>query len=277
MSASDRNIDLMVDQVRRAGALAQHLKAQGLKVSYKSDGSVVTNADLEVNLWLKEALLGVRPDYGWLSEESPDNEARLTKDYVFVLDPIDGTMGLTKGSSYWTIALGLLYGNEVIAAVVYAPDAGELYEARRLGGARLNGELIRVSPRKGLEGASGLGDHRLFHNQHWPKPWPDIHVQSRPSVAYRMVCVAAGKADFTVALSPKRDWDVAAATLIAEEAGARVSDHLGHAYVFNSKAAFKDSLVCANPALSAELIERFAHLDPLPQFPSKRFSTPHRT
>ncbi|WKL56996.1 hypothetical protein Q1W73_15220 [Asticcacaulis sp. ZE23SCel15] len=67
----EEDLALLIDKVRRVGALAQHVKAQGLIIDYKSDGSVVTNADLEVNLWLKEALMQVRPHYGWQSEESP--------------------------------------------------------------------------------------------------------------------------------------------------------------------------------------------------------------
>jgi myo-inositol-1(or 4)-monophosphatase len=90
-----------------------------------------------------------------------------------------------------------------------------------------------------------------------------MSVHSRPSVAYRMACVAAGKADFTVALTPKRDWDVAAATLIAQEAGARVSDHLGNPYGFNAIDSLKPSLICAGAPLFDEIIRRCAHLETL--------------
>ena len=256
--ASD--LDLIVDKVRRAGALAQHLKANGLITSFKSDGSIVTNADTEVNLWLKEALLEARPDYGWQSEESPDNAERLDARRTFVLDPIDGTMGLSKGSPYWTIALAVVEANKPVAAVVYAPDAGELYCAETGRGTRLNDKPIRVSDRTSLDDAEVVGDSRLFSRDIWPEPWPRLSVVSRPSVAYRMCVVAAGRADFTIALTPKRDWDVAAASLIAQEAGAIVSDHLGNPYGFNARDSLKPSLICAGPALFPEIIRRCAHL-----------------
>jgi myo-inositol-1(or 4)-monophosphatase len=254
---------LLIDKVKRAGALAQHLKAQGLITQYKADGSIVTNADLGVNMWLQEALLEARPDYGWQSEESPDNELRLEQSRIFVLDPIDGTIGLAKGSPYWTIALCVVEDNNPVAAVVYAPDAGELYTAAFGAGARLNGEPIHVSERDTLEGAHVLGDSRLFSADVWPAPWPRMHIQSRPSVAYRMVAVAAGKADFTLALTPKRDWDVAAATLIAREAGGYVSDHLGNPYGFNAMDSKKPSLICANARLTPGLLERCKHFTAL--------------
>ena len=258
MQATD--LDLIIDKVRRAGALAQHLKAHGLITSFKSDGSIVTNADTEVNLWLKEALLEARPDYGWQSEESPDNAERLDARRTCVLDPIDGTMGLSKGSPYWTIALAIVEAKKPIAAIVYAPDAAELFSAARGQGARLNDALIYVSNRARLEDAEVVGDSRLFGRDIWPEPWPRLNVHSRPSVAYRMCSVAAGRADFTMALTPKRDWDVAAATLIAQEAGAIVSDHLGNSYGFNARDSLKPSLICSGPELFPEIIRRCAHL-----------------
>ena len=256
--ASD--LDLLIDKVRRAGALAQHLKAHGLITSYKADGSIVTNADTEVNLWLKEALNDARPDYGWQSEESPDNEERLGAHRTFVLDPIDGTMGLSKGSPYWTIALAIVEDTKPVAAVVYAPDAHEMYSAAKGEGATLNAAAIHVSARTELLNAEVLGDARLFGRDIWGEPWPHLNIHSRPSVAYRMVQVAAGRADFTMALTPKRDWDVAAATLIAQEAGAIVSDHLGNPYGFNARDSLKPSLICSGPALFPDIIRRCAHL-----------------
>jgi myo-inositol-1(or 4)-monophosphatase len=257
------DLELIIDKVRRAGALAQHLKAQGLITRYKSDGSIVTNADTEVNLWLKGALLAARPDYGWQSEEEADNTERLTSLRTFVLDPIDGTMGLSKGSPYWTIALAVIEANQPVAAVVYAPDSNEMYSAAYGEGAFLNGQLIHASQRSALEDSEVLGDARLFGKDIWPVPWPRMSVHSRPSVAYRMVCVAAGTADFTLALTPKRDWDVAAATLIAQEAGAIVTDHLGNPYGFNAIDSLKPSLICAGAPLFDEIIRRCAHLEQL--------------
>ncbi|MFT4089872.1 MAG: 3'(2'),5'-bisphosphate nucleotidase CysQ [Asticcacaulis sp.] len=256
---------LLVDKVRRAGALAQHLKNQGLIISYKPDGSIVTNADLEVNLWLKEALLEARPDYGWQSEESPDTEARLACKNLFVLDPIDGTMGFSKGSPYWTIALALVRDHRPVAAVVYAPDVQEMYSAYLGGGVWLNGEPVHETQTVELEYAQSIGDARLFFRDIWKEGWPKMEVSSRPSVAYRMVAVAAGRADFTLALTPKRDWDVAAATLIAEEAGAKVSNHLGKGYDFNRPDTLKTSLICSNSKLYPEILRRCEHLGEHPE------------
>lgn len=250
----------LINKVKRAGALAQHLKAQGLKIDYKKDGSIVTNGDIEVNRWLYEALMGERPTYGWLSEESPDNDERLTTKRTFVLDPIDGTMGFSKGSGYWTIALAIVEDGLPIAAVVYAPDVNELYAAGKGLGATLNGEPIHVSDTDALLESQVLGDARLFGREIWLTPWPHLKVASKPSIAYRMALIAAGKFDFTLALTPKSDWDVAAAALIVTEAGGFVSDHLGNPYRYNAKDTHKVSLICSNARLKDDILGRCAHL-----------------
>lgn len=254
---------LLVDKARRAGALAQHLKAQGLIISYKADGSIVTNADLEVDLWMREALLEARPGFGWQSEESADTDDRLTREHLFVLDPIDGTIGFSKGSPYWTIALALVHNHRPVAAVVYAPDTQEMFTAALGHGAWLNDEPIRATNTAHLEAAHGIGDARLFFRDIWKEEWPRMEVTSRPSVAYRMAVVAAGRADFTLALTPKRDWDVAAGTLIANEAGAVVSDHHGRTYDFNGADSLKTSLICSNSMLYPELLRRCGQLETL--------------
>jgi myo-inositol-1(or 4)-monophosphatase len=85
-------------------------------------------------------------------------------------------------------------------------------------------------------------------------PWPPMHVQTRNSVAYRIVLVADGSADATVSLSCKRDWDLAAADIILTEAGGRLTDTQGATPIYNRSATLQPSLAVANPALHAEII-----------------------
>ena len=102
-----------------------------------------------------------------------------------------------------------------------------------------------------------LGDPAAF-----PAPlWPEMRFERRNSIALRMALVGAGAFDAAVALSPKHDWDVAAGALIAEEAGARVSDHLGRPYVFNRPEPSQRALVCAAPALHPLILARSAPIE----------------
>ncbi len=220
------DLDLIRDAVLEAGRLALESRVKGLKVWSKPGGSPVTDADLAVDTLLKLRLLNARPNYGWLSEETADDPARLSIPRLFVVDPIDGTAAYIKNKPWFTVCVAVVENGRPIAAVVHAPELGETYEATLGGGARLNGALIAPSGRTELEGAAMLGDARMFADPRWPRPWPPMRIESRNSVAYRMVQVACGAFDAALALTTKADWDLAAADLIAQEAGAHVSDHL---------------------------------------------------
>src|SRR5690606_24613857 len=109
----------------------------------------VSEADILVDRYLAATLLGARPDYGWLSEETVDNPSRLSCRRVFVVDPIDGTSGFLRGEDSWTICLAVVEDGVPVAGVVYAPVRDELYDAVAGGSARLNGQPLRRSRRAG--------------------------------------------------------------------------------------------------------------------------------
>jgi myo-inositol-1(or 4)-monophosphatase len=255
------DLELIRDAALAAGRLARELRGQGLKTTWKSDNrGPVTNGDLAVDALLKERLLGARPDYGWLSEETADNPDRLAKRRLFIVDPIDGTFAYVKGKPWYTICVAVIDGERPSAGVVFAPELDELYEAEAGGGARLNGEPISPSSREELEACAILGDKKMFADPRWPRPWPPMQIESRNSIAYRMVLVAAGKFDACLAPSGKHDWDVAAADLICTEAGAVVTDHKGRIFRYNHPVPRQPALVCAGPCLHALLIDRVSHI-----------------
>lgn len=244
-----------------AGRLASDLRAEGLQLQNKVDGSPVTSGDLAVDVFLTERLRSARPDYGWLSEEAPDTPERLGKQRVFMIDPIDGTSAYMKGRAWWSVSIAVVEAGRPIAGVVYAPDADEIYDAAIGEGARLNGELIKVSPRLDLEDAAMLGEARMFAKPTWPTPWPTMRIEARNSVAYRMALVAGAAFDACIAMSPKHDWDIAAADLIVSEAGGLSTDHKGQGFIYNRPIPRQTSLVCAGPALHPLLIERVNHIE----------------
>ena len=239
-----------------AGALALAEREAGLKIEAKPGGSPVTSGDLKVDALLRDQLLGARPDYGWLSEETADSPDRLSRRRIFVVDPIDGTVAYMKRTPWWCVPIAVVEDGEVVAAVIHAPEVGETYVATRRGGATRNGRPITASDADTLEDASFLGDARLIEGPHWAEPWPSVRFEKRNALAYRMALVAAGAFDAAIALTPKWDWDVAAGSLIAEEAGAVVSDHHGRPWRFNQPDPRQASLVCAAPALHPQIVRR---------------------
>jgi myo-inositol-1(or 4)-monophosphatase len=259
---ADSDLDLIRAAAQEAGRLALEARAEGLKVWSKPGGSPVTDADIAVDTLLKLRLKTARPNYGWLSEETADDPVRLELRRLFVVDPIDGTAAYLKNRPWFTVCVAVVEDGRPTAAVVHAPELGETYEATFGGGARLNGAPIAPSDRTELKGAAMLGDARMFADTRWPQPWPAMRVESRNSIAYRMALVASGAFDAALALTPKNDWDLAAADLIASEAGAFVGDHRGRPFVYNRPAPLQRSLLCAAPGLGELILQRVSHIDP---------------
>lgn len=250
------DLALILDAARDAGALAEQERHKGLNVTSKPGGSPVTSADLAVDTMLKATLLAARPDYGWLSEETPDTPERLTRRRLFVVDPIDGTVAFMKARPWWCVPIAVVEDSQPVAAVIHVPATGETYEATLRGGARLNGRPIAASDVDTLDDAAVLADARLMEGPHWPEPWPPMRYEKRNALAYRMALVASGAFDAAIALTPKWDWDVCAGALIAGEAGAKVSDHHGRPWVFNRPDPRQASLVCSAPALHPLILRR---------------------
>jgi len=253
------DLDLIRDAARQAGETALRLKADGaLQVEFKANGTPVSNADLALDRLLHETLMAARPDYGWLSEERADDGSRLERRRSFVIDPIDGTRTFVKDRPWWAVSIAVVEDGQPVAGVVHAPELDELYEASAGGGAWLNGAPIATSARAALKDCAVLGNAHTLSGA----DWPPMRIETRNSVAYRMALVAAGAFDATVALSTKCDWDIAAADLIAREAGGRVSDHLGAPFAYNLASSRKPSLICAGPALFPLILERVGHIQP---------------
>jgi len=260
---ADRLADLALirDAAIAAGEMAVAMRMAGLERHKKADGSPVTNADLAVDAMLRQVLTAARPDYGWLSEETADDPARLSRQRVFIVDPIDGTRAYIRDRPWWGVSIGVVENGRPIVGVVAAPDRSEVFEASAGGGARMNGKPIAASNTLDLEGASMLADAQMMKHPAWPTPWPAMRMESRNAIAYRLCSVACGEFDAMLALSPKNEWDMAAGDLIATEAGCVVTDHKGRPLDYNRARPVSPSLVCAGPALHRLILSRLEPID----------------
>lgn len=264
MSNYAADLALIRDAALAAGELALAEREAGLKTWSKPGGSPVTSADMAVDRALKDVLLSAQSDYGWLSEETEDNADRLSRRRIFVVDPIDGTVAYLKGKPWWCIPIAVVEDGRPVAAVIHAPALNETFCATLGGGATLNGQPITASDTDDLDDASVLADARLMEGPHWNEPWPPMRYEKRNAIAYRMALVAAGAFDAAIALTPKWDWDICAGALIAQEAGAIVSDHHGQPWRFNQGDPRQNSLICSAPALHPLIVRRTA---PIPLAP----------
>ncbi len=267
MPAPDAAADLSLLEacVREAGGIARGFFGGSYKKWDKSKGNPVTEADLAVDKFLRETLCAARSDYGWLSEETEDDAQRLSARTVFVVDPIDGTIAFMKGRPHFTICAGIVTNGAPVAGVVYNPITEECFAARAGNGAFLNGAPIHVSDRAALEGCRMLADKAMLAHPAWTnppnRPWPPMEIETRGSIALRMVLVASGQFGAMLALSSKRDWDLAAANIIVTEAGGNVTTHTGDKPLYNRVSTLQPSVVAAGPKLHAQLMERVSHLN----------------
>jgi len=257
LPASD--LDLLIEAARAAGEVAARFAGPKAKRWDKPGGlGPVTEADMAVNTLLAAHLRGARPDYGWLSEESEDSSARLERERVFIVDPIDGTRSFIEGSGTWAHALAVAEAGKITAAVVYLPMRDKLYAAALGQGATLNARPITVSARTDLAGAEVLAAKPNYAPEHWPRGVPEVKRAYRPSLAYRLSLAAEGRYDAMLTLRDSWEWDIAAGALILDEAGARVSDRCAMPLRFNNPVPQVGGVVAANPALHAALAEALA-------------------
>lgn len=253
--------ELLSRAVREAGTLANGYFRQNVQSFKKPDGSDVSEADLAVDAALKLDLTTRRQDYGWLSEESPDDRSRLKYSRVWMIDPIDGTSAFLRDIPEWTVSAALVEDGVPVLGVVYNPAKEEFFHAIRGQGAFLNDEPIHTSEKSTLEGAKMIASGGLFRKKIWEEPWPEVTAEWVNSVAYRLALVAAGKGDATISLTAKAEWDLAAAAVIVDEAGGITTDHLGNPHVYNRENPKFPSLVASGKALHPALIQRTSRID----------------
>jgi len=260
----EKDLDLLKFAVREAGKIALQFFGGQYKRWTKDGGSPVTEADLAVDTFLKNTLRPARPDYGWLSEESRDDPARLQARRVFVVDPIDGTVAFMKGRPHFTICAAVVEDGRPTAGVVFNPAADENFTAEIECGAFLNDAPIHVGRRTEIAGCRLLGNSQVFAD------WPPMHVENFSSIAYRVALVAAGRFDAMISLTTKRDWDMAAADVILNEAGGRLVGPDGSPLAYNGPLALQGATVAAGPGLTGPLLAELAaknSLKPRPDSP----------
>ena len=251
----EEDLLLISKAVREAGAIAkQAYEDNDSKVWDKANNSPVTDADIAVNDYLAEILRAARPDYGWLSEETKDDHSRHACPRSFVVDPIDGTRAFIERSPNFAVSVAVIEDGKSIAGALFNPLTDEMFEAFRGGGATLNKKPLTSPDSEQVEGIRMVGYLRKFQRL----GWPDMTCRIANSMAYRMALVASGQADATVAFTPKSDWDLAAAELIATEAGAVVTNLYGTPPTYDGPTTSGLGVICAGPKLHALLLARIS-------------------
>lgn len=245
---------------REAGEIALGYFGNKPEVWSKENQSPVSEADLAVDHFLKEACLALRPDYGWLSEETVDDPIRLSHQRIFVVDPIDGTRVFLKGGDEWTISLAVVEEGRPVLAVLYNPVRDEMLSARSGAGAYLNGMQVTAPDQPSFFDESISGPK--FHMGH--AAFDDLRPavgRNIGSLAYRLALVATGSLVAASARPNAHDWDLAAADLIVTEAGAHLTDLDGTLVRYNQPVPRHPALVAAASDLYEPFLKRVARAE----------------
>ncbi len=257
-----RDAALLSDTVREAGALALSLFGTELKNWTKGASSPVSEADIRVNDLLESRLRTATPDYGWLSEESADDEARLDKNRVWIVDPIDGTRGYLAGREDWCVSVALVEQGSTVLAAVFAPATDEFFFAMRGHGTVLNAVPVFATSGTALDFSRVAGPKPLV--ERLSPQSDDIILHPRiGSLALRLCRVAQGNLDAAFAGGQSRDWDLAAANLIVHEANGNMTALSGDTIAYNRREVTHGMLVAAGRDRHARIVEHF-RTRPLP-------------
>lgn len=251
----ERDLSLIADAALAGGAVAMRFWKANPQVWEKPGLGPVTEADLAVNDLLSSTLLNSRPTYGWLSEESTDSAARQECEYVFIIDPIDGTRAFIAGERHFAISIAVARRGRVTAGAIFLPALDRLYTAAVDGPALMNDEPVFCTTKSDLNDATLLMSKTLLEPDHWHHPPPDLKRGFRSSIAYRLCLVAEGSYDGMISPRDAWEWDIAAGSLIAERAGAVVSDRHGKQLHFNSTVAKTAGVFAAPTGVHKQILE----------------------
>jgi histidinol-phosphatase len=233
----DRALAAAADAARAAGAIAMRYYTGGFDITMKPDDTPVTQADREAEESIVATLGRAFPEWGFLGEEFG---ARGARDIRWIIDPIDGTKNFVRHIPIWATLLALEAHGDIVAGVIHNPVTGELYAARRGGGARLNGRSVTVSDVGDLWSAALLhAGLRLYRKAGvWDGFVRLVDATERQRgfgdyLGYALV--AEGKAELYVEVDLK-PWDLAPCKILVEEAGGRFTDLAGTPTIYSGNA-----------------------------------------
>lgn len=268
-----REIELATKLARQAGAvLLQHYHSPFLveqKVNALQETEEVTAADREANELIVNSLREAFPDDGILAEESTDNEQRLAKDRVWLIDPMDGTKNFIQRDGDFAVQIGLAVSGESVAGVVYQPVRDVLYRAVRGGGAWIEhrdskATRMSVSTRTNANEMvlASSRSHRSPRMERVVSAFGFLDELRRGSVGVKIGLIAEQKADLYLHLSPStKQWDTCAPEIILAEAGGRLTDLFGQPLRYNAvRIDNRNGIVATNGVAHDMVIENLAPL-----------------
>src|SRR6202012_5459943 len=194
------------------------------------------------------------PQYGWLSEESVDDEQRLDKHLTWIVDPIDGTRAYLAGREDWCVSVALVEDASPVLAAVYAPVTDEFFLAVRGAGATRNDTIVQATSGTALDFSRIAGPKPLVERLHRGPGEISLHPRIG-SLALRLCRVAEGRLGAAFPGGQSRDRGLAAANLIVQEADGNMTTLSGDTILYNRREVIHGVLVAAGRDRHVEIVE----------------------
>jgi len=251
--------NLATDAAHKAGKILLKYYKNDYEIQEKSYHNPVTTADHEADAFLKDFLMKATPSFGWLSEETVDSDHRLSKEYVWIVDPLDGTKEFIEGVPHFVVSIGLVRNGKPILGVLYNPVRDEMIRTDESGGVWFKDKEVSLCQSKQLQNVSCLNSRSETRKGLW-EPWAEEFKALIPigSVAYKLGLVAAGQEDFFVTLRPKNEWDVCAGHALLLANGGCMKTITGKEIIYNQKdTIIVPGMTGGNPDLVDAFVQRY--------------------
>lgn len=252
-------LNLSKKLAKEAGKLVIEIYKSDFVVKQKRDKSPVTEADLAADKLIINGIEARFPRHGILTEESSDDKVRLEKDYVWIIDPIDGTREFVARNGEFSVNIALSFKGEPIVGAVYVPVTGDLYFASKGDGAYVERRgitrRIHVSNRLDTNkmivtksrSHSGIATDRFIRSG-------DFKVVRTLGSSIKGCLIASGEADVYFREHAVKEWDVCAMDCVIREAGGKLTDLNGNVFVYNKKKPTISTSVTSNNAIHDKLL-----------------------
>ncbi|MEK7485916.1 MAG: 3'(2'),5'-bisphosphate nucleotidase CysQ [Planctomycetota bacterium] len=251
----DHCLDLAKKGALEAGACILSYYSTSYKISHKNKDpeNLLTQADIESNQILENRLRKAFPA-GWLSEESQDHPDRLAQDWVWIIDPLDGTREFVLKIPEFGVSIGLVYRGVPQLGVFYNPVTQQLYWGRKGTGVYCNESPVeRIKTSTSLADSSWLVSRSETQKGKFQN-FSEFHLQPVGSIANKLTLVASGKAHLTLTLNPRYEWDICAGGFFILETGGRFTDLSQNSILFNQNPPLVAGIVATSPELYPSLM-----------------------
>ena len=247
MKNYNKELEISLEATKLAHKIIMDIyRSDDFKTEIKDDDSPVTQADLKANEIICKMLMENFPNYGLLSEELSDSKERLSKEYVWVVDPIDGTKDFIAKTDEFTVNIGLIYNHEVVLGVIGVPAKDEIYYAIKGEGSYLLKDGILTRLCVDAKDNNLIQMHSRFHFSKSEEEYFNNHKEivelKEAGSAYKACLIASGKAHVYLKNSKgTKEWDVAPSSIIVKEAGGFFGLPNGDEMLFNRENVYNDS------------------------------------